>query len=271
MGGALLIAQISDLHVSREGALIAQRLDAGASLARAIDRLNALDPQPDLVVATGDLVDSGAVHQYERLRALLSALTVPVYLIPGNHDCRAALRQVFPDHVYLCGDGEFMQYEIEGYPIRLIALDTLDEGHEEGLLDASRLEWLEERLDQGRDTPTIVFMHHPPFATGIGHMDRINCRGAEQLEILIRRSPQVERLLCGHVHRPVQTRWAGTLGVIAPSTAHQIYLDLRVGEPPGQYILEPPGFLLHLWRPGLGLVSHTILIEDFPGPYGFGG
>ena len=66
-------------------------------------------------------------------------------------------------------------------------------------------------------------------------------------------------------------RWAGTLGVIAPSTAHQIYLDLRVGEPPGQYILEPPGFLLHLWRPGLGLVSHTILIEDFPGPYGFGG
>ena len=267
----MLIAQISDLHVSHEGALIAQSLDAGASLARAIDRLNALDPRADLVLATGDLVNSGAVYEYQRLRALLSALAIPVYLIPGNHDSRAALRQVFPDHAYLSGDGEFMQYEIAGYPIRLIALDTLDEGHEEGLLDTPRLDWLKQRLDHGRDTATIVFMHHPPFATGIGHMDLINCRGAEQLEGIIRRHPHVERLLCGHVHRPVQTRWAGTLAAIAPSTAHQINLDLRVGQPPGQYILEPPGFLLHLWRPGLGLVSHTILIDDFPGPYGFDG
>ena len=76
---------------------------------------------------------------------------------------------------------------------------------------------------------------------------------------------QVERILCGHLHRAIDRRFAGTVAGTAPSTAHQIRLDLRP-EAPLSFIFEPPGYQLHLWRDG-GLVSHTAVFGDWPGPY----
>ena len=72
-----------------------------AILERAVAHVNALDPRPDVVLATGDLVDGGKPEEYARLRRLLAPLAMPVYLIPGNHDARDALRAVFADHAYL--------------------------------------------------------------------------------------------------------------------------------------------------------------------------
>ena len=28
--------------------------------------------------------------------------------------------------------------------------------------------------------------------------------------------------------------------------------------------MEPPGYALHLWRDGLGLVTHTVTVGEFP-------
>lgn len=63
-------------------------------------------------------------------------------------------------------------------------------------------------------------MHHPPFPTFIGHMDRQGLTGAANLAALVRRHPQVERLLCGHLRRPIQARFSGTIASTAPSPAH---------------------------------------------------
>ena len=82
------IAQITDCHIRAEGRLIYRAIDTAAYLARAIDALNVLDPPPDLVLLTGDLVDSGAAEEYARLRAILRALRTLYFVIPGNHDTR---------------------------------------------------------------------------------------------------------------------------------------------------------------------------------------
>jgi hypothetical protein len=71
-------------------------------------------------------------------------------------------------------------------------------------------------------------------------------------------------VLCGHVHRSVQCRFAGTIGQITPGTAHAVQLTLT-GEP-SRWAMEPPGMLLHEWRDGRGLVSHV----DFIGRYEVG-
>jgi 3',5'-cyclic AMP phosphodiesterase CpdA len=220
------------------------------------------------MVITGDLVDFGRADEYAHLRKLLSPLPMPYYLLPGNHDERGALRAAFTDHAYLRQWQPYIQYAIDDWPLRIVAIDTVIPGEGGGRLDAERLAWLDRMLAAAHDKPTVVLMHHPPFPTLIGHMDRIGLEGSDALAAVIKRHPQVERILCGHLHRPIQYRFAGTIAQTSPSPAHQVALDLSP-EAPSRFKMEPPGFQLHAWRKGIGVVSHTAYIGDFAGPYPF--
>ena len=263
----MLIAQISDMHIKAPGKLLYRRIDTAGYLERAVAHVMALDPRPDIVLATGDLVNNGKPEEYAALRELLAPLALPLYMIPGNHDARDEMRAAFPDHTYLPPTG-FLQYAIDIHAVRLIALDTLTVGKPHGELCEERLGWLDARLAES-DRPTLLFMHHPPFDCGIAAFDiaKVNV-GAERFAAIVRRHPNVERVMCGHVHRPIQVRWAGTMASIAPSTAHQATLDLRP-EPRLSMKMEPPGLALHQWRPGTGLVTHVSYIGDFDGPKPF--
>ena len=263
----MIIAQISDMHVRAPGQLAYRRVDTATFLARTVEQIAKMTPPPDVVIATGDLVDAGQPEEYEHLRALLAPLAMPVHLIPGNHDERGAMVRAFADHAYLPRDG-FLQYVLDDYPVRLIALDTLVPGQGGGLMCEARCAWLAARLGEAPARPTVVFMHHAPFATGIAHMDRLGLDGIERMGAVIERHPQVERIVCGHLHRPIQIRWRGTLVMTSPSTAHQVVLDLRE-DVPGTFAMEPPAFLLHVWRPGTGLITHTSYVGEYPGPYPF--
>ena len=258
----MLIAQISDTHIKPEGALAYGYVDTSAFLARAVDHILHLDPRPDVVLGTGDLVDGGSPTEYARLRHLLSPLPMPVYLIPGNHDDRDALRRAFADYPLMPREG-FIQYVVDDGPLRLVAIDTLLPGQPGGRVDAERLGWLDARLREAPAKPTMIFMHHPPFKTAIAYMDGIGLEGADAMADVVRRHPQVERVVCGHLHRSIQSRLAGTLAMTAPGTAHQVGLDVRP-EPGLAFTLEPPGYALHLWREGVGLVSHVANVGEFP-------
>ncbi|MGD9616628.1 MAG: phosphodiesterase [Alphaproteobacteria bacterium] len=260
----MMIAQISDPHIVLPGALLYGRVDTAEFLSRAVAELNRLDPPPNIVVVTGDLVDKGGTAEYDHLRSLLAPLAMPVFVIPGNHDSRETLRAAFGGDGYLPQDG-FLQYAVEDYPVRLVALDTHIPGEGGGELCADRLAWLDRTLAAAPQRPTAVMMHHPPFATGIERMDRAGLRGSDGFAAVIARHPQVERILCGHLHRAIERRFAGTVAGTAPSTAHQIRLDIRSGAPL-RLMFEPPGYQLHLWRDG-ALVSHTAVFGDWPGPY----
>jgi 3',5'-cyclic AMP phosphodiesterase CpdA len=241
------------------------RIDTAQCLARAIAELNALVPRPDITVITGDLVNYGNADEYANLRQLLMPLRMPVYLIPGNHDSREELRRAFADAGYFPADG-FLQYAVDDYPLRLVALDTVVAGEHNGELCAERLEWFEHALAVAPHRPTVVLMHHPPFATGLAHMDRMALRDPGAFAAIVARHPQIERILCGHLHRAIDRRFAGTVAGTAPATAHQLPLALDP-EAPAEFIFEPPGYQLHLWREGDGLVTHTAVFGDWPGPY----
>lgn len=265
---AMLLAQISDLHVTEPGKKVYGRIDTAGALVRAVAHLNALDPPADFVLITGDLVDRGSVPEYEHLRAMLSKLRSPFALMPGNHDDRANMRRVFADHGYLRGDGEFLQFAVEDLPLRLLALDTVIPGRSGGELCKTRLDWLAARLKDKPKRPTVVAMHHPPFASGLTGMDAIACANSETLGRIVGRHPQIERIICGHVHRPMCLRWHDTVVTTAPATAHQVTLDLR-DRSPISWIMEPPACHLHYWRPDTGLVTHQSYIGDHgpPTPY----
>ena len=132
--------------------------------------------------------------------------------------------------------------------MRLIGLDTVVPGKGHGEMDAPRLAWLKARLDEQPDRPTFIFMHHPPFPTGLQHMDSINCRNAPAMAALLKGRENIERVACGHHHRSIQIRWAGTIGSVAPSVAHQVVLDLMPHDD-ATFTMEPPGYHLHLRSP----------------------
>jgi len=257
------VAQISDLHVVGAGRMLAGVIDTAGYTRAAVAQLNRLDPQPDAVLATGDLVDGGGREDYEHLRELVAPLRAPLWLLPGNHDERTALRATFGDHAEL-GAGGAVQFVIDG-PVRVVGLDSSRAGEEGGRLDADQLAWLDAMLRQAPATPTIVTMHHPPFATGIGHMDAIalDADSADRLGDVLDRHPQVDRLQCGHLHRSILCRWHGTIAATAPSVAHAVVLDLSDDAIPA-WNREPPALLLHWWTPATGLVTHLQPIGDYP-------
>ncbi|HEY6381668.1 MAG TPA: hypothetical protein VIY07_07665 [Pseudolabrys sp.] len=74
----VLIAQISDLHITRPGVLAYDRVDTAAAPLRSIDTLNAMSPEADLVVISGDIADSALPEEYEHARTLLGALQIPL-------------------------------------------------------------------------------------------------------------------------------------------------------------------------------------------------
>ena len=265
---SFLLGQISDLHIKTPGKLSYKVVDCAAMLSRCVDEILRLPQRPDALVVTGDLVDFGNADEYAHLRRLLAPLPMPYYLLPGNHDERGALRAGFPDHAYLRQWEPFIQYAIDDWPLRIVAIDTVIPGEGGGRLDEERLAWLDRVLNLQKSKPTVVVMHHPPFPTLIGHMDKVGLQGGDALAKVIARHPQVERVLCGHLHRPIQFRFAGTIAQTCPSPAHQVALDLAP-DAKSQFEMEPPAFMLHAWREGVGVVSHTAFIGDFAGPYPF--
>ncbi|MFO6420052.1 phosphodiesterase [Hylemonella sp. W303a] len=266
-----LLLQLSDTHIREPGRLAYGRIDTAPYLAEAVASIARLPQAPDAVVVTGDLTDFGRAVEYEHLRALLAPLPMPVYLLPGNHDSREQMRTSFPDHPYLGkgGNHDFIQYSVPVGDLQLIVLDTVVPGASEGRLCSARLQWLETELARHTSRPVVIALHHPPFRTLIGHMDDIGLReGAEALEAIVARHPNVERVICGHLHRTIQVRFGGTIAATVPSPAHQVRLDLAP-DAASAWMLEPPGFALHALPRGGRLVSHIAASGRHPGPFPF--
>jgi Icc protein len=250
MSRPFLLAQLSDSHI---GAAWTAADDPVAGLAAAVESVGSMRPQPDAVLLTGDLADHGTDAEYEQLRELVGPLDAPLYLLPGNHDDRRALRR----HFGVPGaDGDPVQYSADLGPLRLVVLDTTRPGEDPGALDAERLGWLDAELVAAPEQPTLLAMHHPPLVTGVPAWDEIGLPTADRRALgeVVERHPQVRRLVAGHVHRTISGELAGRAVLSVPSTYVQARLnfDSREIELAG----EPAGFAVHAVLDG-ELISHV--------------
>lgn len=259
----MLIAQITDIHIGFDPG---NPDEANRRRLRAVlDRLPNGPNRPDLLLMTGDLTESGDGESFAWLAEAVRHCPFPVWPMVGNHDDRAGLLAAFPDTPQ---DRGFVHYAVELTGLRLLLLDTLEPGRHGGAFCASRAAWLSAQLQAHRDTPTVIAMHHPPFAAGIDWMD------PDPAEPWIARfaaatagHDQIQAILCGHLHRPIVTRWNGAALVVGPSSAPAIALDLSAIDaerPDGRALVrdEPPGYALHRWD-GRALVTHFESLGNF--------
>ena len=268
----MLIAQISDTHITRKGRQAYGVAPMGDNLVRCIVHINQLNPKPDLILVTGDITYSDHIDEYKMARNLLNKLDAPYFVLPGNHDSREKLLSVFKQEAcpvdHFTNKQPFINYVLEDYAIRFIALDSTAPGEPGGEICVARAHWLNEALAKQPDKPTIIFTHHPPVKLSILETDVDGFRGMDKFANVVKRYGHIERILCGHVHLPTFTRWHGTIVSTAPSIGMQLLLDLSM-KLPSQFLLEDPAYQLHHWTPENQLISHTINVRPHKKTYLF--
>ena len=254
----MLIAQISDCHIRDHDSAFGRLVDTSETLRRVVDHLLALEPAPDVILATGDLTDDGTPPQYATLRDTLAPIAERIVPLPGNHDEGRAFRLAFADLLPNDVATDHCSYVVDRFPVRLVGLDTTLPGRHDGRFDSVREGWLDQTLSAD-DRPTVVFTHFPPFETGLTFMDQGGVADADRLRATIERHPQVRLLVAGHLHRPIQTTIGATLVSTCPSTGNQLKLDLHPER--AAAVDEPPAFQLHRWD-GARFVTHTGTVRE---------
>lgn len=253
---SMIIAQITDIHLGFEGPEIP--CENTLKLRAVIKDLEHMQKKPDLVLITGDLTESGETWAYEALKRELKALSCPYYLGLGNHDRRAVFTQCFPEFVMTDG---FLHYEVTEGPLRILMLDTLEEGRHGGGFCPARAAWLRAELGARPDVPTFIAMHHAPIDTAIAWMTSGAGKAwVKALRAVVTDFDNIQHVTCGHIHRPIFTRFGKTTLSVCPAVAPQVHLDLASIDPdvPDNRVLlrdELPGFALHVWD-GTAVTTH---------------
>jgi 3',5'-cyclic AMP phosphodiesterase CpdA len=261
----MLIAQITDIHLGFDAGnpdeLNRRRLD------QTLEHLRTFKPRPDLLLITGDLADRGQDQDaYQQLKSALRDYPIPVHFCMGNHDSRSPFCDLFPEVPQSSG---FVQYAIEGYPLRVLMLDTLEVRRHGGGFCEDRAAWLEARLSEQPERPTLLALHHPPLPTGLSWMtENPEALWVERLHRVVAPRRNIVGIVSGHLHRPIVALWAGTTLVVCPPTSPQVVLDLDTidpDQPDGRpmIVAAPPGFALHFWN-GKALITHFGAVQKEP-------
>lgn len=265
------IIQLSDIHMVEQWRLAYDVVDTAEYLARAVSYICELLPRIgpiDGMVITGDLADHGQQAQYDRLKELLLPLKLPLCVLPGNHDDRDVMRSAFCEQLWN-PDDDMLNSHVQFGDIHVLGLDCLVSGKPHGLLTEQTLHWLETELAQLTDAPVIFALHHPPFITGIGHMDAQPLHNAPEFLKLVTRYNGPKITICGHIHRYMTSHQPCGPIMIGPSVAHAVYPDLSEGGA-SQFSMEPGGFLLHSYdQITKNFSSHYLPIGPHSGPYPF--
>ena len=250
----MIIAQISDTHIALDTPDADQRAQ---DFALTIADINALNPAPDVIVHTGDLVHNGRQDEYAQAVATLAKARAPVYVLVGNKDNRANLRAAFSACGYLAPDSEFIDYAVEDFPVRLIAVDTLSTGSNKGDFCPARARRLIDLIDAETTKPIAIFAHHPPFEVTVGP-DPLHFETPEimaRLRRVLQHSGRVVAVFSGHVHRAAMGQVASIPATVMPCIA----TTLRKGAYPA-HMKRRPVYQVHRFDPVWGFATETRIV-----------
>jgi 3',5'-cyclic AMP phosphodiesterase CpdA len=244
----MIIAQISDTHIALDTPDADRRT---RDFEITVADINALEPAPDVIV------HNGRQDEYAQAVATLAKARAPVYVMAGNKDNRANLRGAFSACGYLAPNSDFIDYAINDYPVRLIALDTVNPGSNRGDFCLQRIENLVDLIGAETTKPIAVFTHHPPFEVPVGP-DPLHFETREimmGLRRALQHSGRVVAVFSGHVHRAA----AGHVESIPATVMPCIATTLRKGDYPANMTTRPI-YHIHRFDPVWGFTTETRIV-----------
>lgn len=250
------IIHISDTHFVKPGQTLYGK-SPKAHLEKALEQINRLHADAEMVVITGDLAHLGEKEAYLELHSVLAKLHIPWNLLIGNHDNREALADCFPS-LPINKEG-FHQYTVKTSAGVFIMLDTKQKNTHGGFLCSDRLSWLADQLKIYRDIPAYIFMHHVPFQTQLSCMDDIGLENSDSLADVLSKHLSVRHIFCGHAHRPMAGSWFGIPFSCLRSMNHQVVLDFQSSHKDIPLSFEQPQYCVCFIHPD----SVVVHFHDF--------
>ncbi len=213
------IIQLTDCHLFSDPAGEVRGIVTWPRLVSVLQNVRQQFEAFDLLVLTGDTAHDEMLATYQSVERELQDWTNRVRIIPGNHDNRQFLREVFPD-----SSGPLfgrVTFEVCWDDWRVIGVDSQIVGEVPGLLGVEQLDWLRNRLNTAAQLPTLLFLHHPPVPVHSSWLDKINLQDAGELDRLLKDYPQVRLIGCGHVHQELAAWFGGATVVTTPAVGPQ--------------------------------------------------
>jgi 3',5'-cyclic-AMP phosphodiesterase len=225
----LLVAQITDIHLFDDPDAALWGIKTEDSFRAVLVEIANLDPQPDLLILTGDLTQNGDESAYVRLRDALLPLQIDTYCLAGNHDDLDLLPSILSDrHIFAANstNPNTAKRSIERGGWKFLFLNSVLVGEVDGFLSEQSLMWLEQELQADLETPTLIAFHHPALPVGCEWMDRIALRNQSEFWQVCDRFPQIQVVINGHAHQEFdllhQTAHNQIHYCVTPSTCIQL-------------------------------------------------
>ena len=239
-----LLVQITDTHIVPPGKLLYGNTDTAAHLGESVRQINSMRPRPDVVLVTGDLVETADKVCYQHFIDIISALEMQAYVIPGNHDDPQKMLEAFAGTSHFPATDDTFQYTVEDLPFRILALNSHCDGTELPGFDQKRLSWLQYQLSIS-DKPVLIALHHPPMTTGIELIDMGGSEWFQGLKSVLAEHSQVKLLICGHCHTDLCGRIGKVPVYMAPATSHQLIASRGLTIAPSTVIVAAAPTLHH--------------------------
>jgi Icc protein len=223
------LAQITDTHLLSDREATMRGVATWHSLRRVLACV--ADQQPDAILLTGDLAHEGDPDAYDLLYDLVSALNIPAYWLPGNHDRPEVARDRLNRAPFVTAD----QVTLGGWNLILLDSTLATATYGEGAISPDRLQRLRTQLD-ATDRPTAIALHHHPIPMQIDWLDTIGVTNASDLLAQLepsapstpveqaKQSP-VKLVLFGHTHLEFTGDRHGIQFYGTPSTCTQVLRD----------------------------------------------
>ena len=212
------IVQITDLHLVAGGGPLLLEHDTRAAFLKMRKYLLEHHNDCERLIVTGDLVHDEGEEVYQELFDALAPWHDRLRVVPGNHDTRAPMQNVFSSIIREDPESVSFLDELNGWT--LIGLDTLIEGAVEGDLAGEQWGWLRETVST-RTGPVAIFMHHPPVFVGSQWIDQLSLASLGIFANLVEEFEQIKLVICGHVHQEFYTQLFHADVFTTPSTCVQ--------------------------------------------------
>lgn len=263
------ILQITDVHLVAPPQLVSNKLSTYDIFKDAIDRIR-VDLKKfekiDAILVTGDITDTGDIESYYAFREQIERLTIPYFLIPGNHDLKESMLTCFSDKLTLDAKTQKINWVHDFDDIRLIGLDTSVPNVPGGILDDLTLAFLSESLLKAQGKPVLIALHHPPFQSGNHFMDNIGLDGIVKLEAILSASNNDIRLVSGHLHSNIVATIGNKVAMSSVAISSAFLTDYRKDAPIG-FSTDPRGYMIHEWDNGFRSTSIPLITGTGPHPF----